>query len=111
MGMTPARNKPCPKCGGQLGTKDSRQSTLPGVLVRRRLVCHACGAAYTSHEVLIEEAADMTVPHLTAVFVHDRAVAAVSRAIADAMAPLLDGIDTDRIGAIRQALTAAGRPR
>ena len=53
----------------------------------------------------------MTVPHLTAVFVHDRAVAAVSRAIADAMAPLLDGIDTDRIGAIRQALNHASLPR
>lgn len=50
-------NYPCRKCAvGSTYCVDSRPSTYPGIMRRRRYMCDKCGARFTTFEMPAEEA-------------------------------------------------------
>lgn len=88
--------KVCPKCFGTLRVVDSRESTLPGVLRRRRLKCEQCKCRITTHEIVVGE--DEHAPEtFRLVRAHDNILAAVKEAIA----PLLAGLTEEDIRSVR----------
>lgn len=74
--------KKCPICGGALRTVDSRPHGATDVLVRRRLKCLGCAAKFTTHEVIVSDAAQIGAT-LQIVAAHQRAVKALDALLAD----------------------------
>ena len=75
----------CPKCGGDLMTKDSRPH--PGNTIRRRRECYVCGIRFTTFEIPKSELEKMgAVPVLSAKMRHAlrRQKAAIDELLGDA---------------------------